>query len=235
MIRLLRCSVRALTLAGAVGLAACGGGDGGGGGGGGTTTAFTGIVTPDDGSASGSIYLLVQTASPAAPVPTGPSIRNPVNVTGTLTLSGTTTSLTGTYDPDQDVLAATGGGYDFGGGYDGSSRLEGFWSGPNSTTGTFVTARGANVVTYCGTYAADDQSDSGTFSFALSGNTLLGEAASDQGNGTAALDGTRSGNTLTIAVNGNPGIATGTISGNTVQGTYDNAGDTGTWTGSVCP
>jgi len=234
----LRLFTRVLMAAGAVGLAACGGGDGNGGGGpGGSTSTFSGIVSPDDGSPSGSIFLIVQTGNPAPPSPTGPAVRDPVNVTGTLKLGGGTISLTGTYDPDQDIIGATGGGYDFGGGFDGNNRLEGFWTGPNNSTGTFVTTNGSNAVVYCGTYAADDQSDSGAFSFVVTGNQLLGEAVSDQGGGTIPLDGTVNGNNLTIQTpGGGSALATGTISGNNVSGTYDDGqGSTGTWTGSVCP
>ncbi len=237
MYSVLRLGARALLMAGAVGLAACGGGDGNGGGGGGTTTSFSGIVSPDDGSPSGSIFLVVQTANPAPPAPTGPAVRDPVNVTGTLKFGASTTSLTGTYDPDQDIIAVTGGGYDFGGGFDGNNRLEGFWTGPGGSTGTFVTTNGTNAVVYCGTYAADDQSDSGAFSFVITGNQLLGEAVSDQGGGTIPLDGSVSGNNITIQTpGGGSALATGTISGNSVSGTYDDGqGSTGTWSGGVCP
>lgn len=238
MYRVLRLGARALLMAGAVGLAACGGGDGNGGGGpGGSTTTFSGIVSPDDGSPSGSIFLVVQTANPAPPAPTGPSVRDPVNVSGTLKFGASTTSLTGTYDPDQDVIAATGGGYDFAGGFDGNNRLEGFWAGPGGSTGTFVTTNGSNAVVYCGTYAADDQSDSGAFSFVVTGNQLLGEAVSDQGGGTIPLDGSVSGNNITIQTpGGGSALATGTISGTSVSGIYDDGqGSTGTWSGGVCP
>jgi len=234
MTRFLRFTVRALTLTGAVALAACGGEDGGGGGG--TTSTFTGVVSSIDGSVSGTILVTVQTASPAPPAPTGPALRDPVNATGTLTLGGPAISLTGTYDADLfENLDLTGGGYDFDGFYDGANRLEGTWAGPNGTSGNFVTTVAANAVAYCGTYGADDQSDSGTFSFVVAGGVLLGEAASDQGNGITALDGTVSGNTITI-INPGGGGANGTISGNSVSGTFnDGQGGTGTWSGSVCP
>ncbi len=239
MSRVLRLSAGAFMLSAALGLAACGGdGDGGnGGGGGGNTSTFTGVISNDDGSQSGSITLVVQTGNPAPPAPTGPSLRDPVNVTGSLDFGGGPVALTGTYDPDADAIAVTGGGYDLGGGYDGSNRLEGLWAGPNNSTGTFVTTKNANAVAYCGTYDADDLSDSGTFSFVIAGNVLLGEAVSDQGGGTIALDGTVSGNNITINVpGGGPGLATGTISGNSVSGTYDDQqGTTGTWTGGLCP
>ena len=236
MSRVLRFSAAALMLSASLGLAACGGDGDGGNNGGGSTTTFTGIISNDDGSASGSITLLVATASPAPPAPTGPSIRNPVNVTGSLDFGGAPVALTGTYDPDADVIAVTGGGYDLGGGFDGNNRLEGFWSGPNNTTGTFVTTKHGNAIAYCGTYAADDQSDSGTFSFVVAAGVLLGEAVSDQGGGTIPLDGTVSGGNITIHVpGGSAGLATGTINGTSVSGTYDDQqGTTGTWTGGVC-
>jgi hypothetical protein len=194
-----------------------------------------GIVSVDDGSASGSLAITIETATFAPPVGVGgASLLAPVNATGTLTLGGTT-ALAGTYDPDTDVLALTGGGYTFGGGFDGVDRLEGIWTGPGSS-GTFVTTAGSGGVAYCGTYAANDQSDSGTFSIVITGSTVRGEAYSSTDQVPIPLDGTISGNTITIdnPLSTTP-LAAGTRSGNTVSGTYDDGqGGTGTWTGTIC-
>jgi hypothetical protein len=115
-------------------------------------------------------------------------------------------------------------------------RLEGVWGGPGGTSGTFVTTSGSAGVAYCGTYSANDQSDSGIFSIVITGNIVRGEAYSSTDQTPIPLDGTISGNTITIAnpLGGAP-LATGTRSGNTVSGTYDDGqGGTGTWTGGLC-
>jgi hypothetical protein len=133
-------------------------------------------------------------------------------------------------------LAVAGGGYTFGGGFDGVDRLEGIWSGPGSTSGTFVTTSTSGAVAYCGSYSADDQSDSGTFSIVLAGSILSGEAVSSTDGTHQALDGIVSGNAITIYFPGTTTpLATGTRSGNNVSGTFDDQqGTTGTWSGAVC-
>ncbi len=224
----------AVSLAGG---AACGGGGDGDGGGGGQTSSFVGIVSSDDGTATGSIAVTIQATALAPPAATGPNLRDPVNATGTFSLGGDT-PMTGTYDPDTDILALTGGGYTLGGGFDGVDRLEGIWTGPGATSGTFVAIEGSSGVAYCGTYIADDLSDSGSFSFAITGGVVRGEAYSSTDQIPIPLDGVISGNAITIYVPGSTTVvlASGTRSGNNVSGTYDNgSGDTGTWTGSVCP
>lgn len=216
-----------------VGGAACGGD--GGGGPSGQTSSFVGIVSVDDGSATGSLAVTIQSGTLAPPAGAGAALRVPVNATGTLTLGGTT-SLTGTYDPDTDILALTGGGYTFGGGFDGVDRLEGIWTGPG-TSGTFVTTSGSSGVAYCGTYTATDGSgDSGTFSIVVTGTIVRGEAYSSTDQVPIPLDGVINGNAITIdnPLSANP-LATGTRNGTTVSGTYDDGqGGTGTWTGTLC-
>ena len=170
--------------------AACGDGGGGGGGGSADQVRFVGIVAADDGLASGSIVITVATTTLAPPAMTGPSLLAPVNATGTLSLGGTQTSLSGTYDPDTDILAVAGGGYSFGGGFDDiTDRLEGIWSGPGNTSGTSVTTSTSGAVAYCGTFSADDQTDSGTFSIVLAGSILSREAVSTPDGTHEALDG----------------------------------------------
>lgn len=218
-----------------VGGAACGGD--GGGGPSGQSSSFVGIVSVDDGSATGSLAVTIQSGTLAPPAASrAASLLDPVNATGTLTLGGTT-SLTGTYDPDTDILALTGGGYTFGGGFDGVDRLEGIWTGPGATSGTFVATAGTTGVAYCGTYTATDGSgDSGTFSIVVTGTTVRGEAYSSTDQVPIPLDGVISGTAITIYVPGTTTpLATGTRSGNTVSGTYDDGqGGVGTWTGTLC-
>jgi len=217
------------------GVAACGGDGDGGGGGPSQTSTFVGIVSSDDGTTTGSLTVVIQSIALAPPTATGPSVLAPVTATGTLTLGGQT-ALTGDYDPDTDILTLQGGGYAFGGGFDGVDRLEGVWGGPGGTSGTFVTTAGSAGVAYCGTYTADDQSDSGTFSIVITGNVVRGEAYSSTDQTPIPLDGTISGNNITIdnPLGGGP-LATGTRTGNTVAGTYDDGqGGTGTWAGGLC-
>ena len=207
----------------------------GGGGGGGSTTTFLGIVSSDDASESGSVSVTVSTANPSAPAPTGVAIVS-VAASGSFKIvGGATIALTGTYDDVTGALDVTGGGYTFTGTYDGNNRLEGTYTGP-STQGTFVTAQSdANTAAYCGTYAGDDQ---GVWDFVIDGNTLLGQAVSSATGGGLPLDGSISGNNITILFPGTQTVlATGTKSGSNVSGTWDdpNSTDAGTWTGTVCP
>jgi hypothetical protein len=219
----------------ALATAACGSEEKGGGGGGGTTTTFLGILSSDDASESGSVQVTVSTASPSAPIPTGVALVS-VAANGSFKIvGGSTVTLTGTYDDVSGALDVSGGGYTFTGVFDGSNRLEGTYAGP-STTGVFVTARSdANTAAYCGTYAGDDQ---GVWDFVIDGNTLLGQAVSSLTGGSAPLDGSVNGNTITILFPGTQNVlATGTKSGNTVSGNWDdpNSTDAGTWSGTVCP
>ena len=224
-----------VAICGALGLAACGDDDGGTGPG--NTSSFVGIFSSDDASESGSLSITVETASPMVG---GVRVMAfvPVDVTGTLSLTGGgTVALTGTYDPDTGDLDVSGGGYTFTGTFDGTSRLEGTYTGP-TTSGTFILSLDDNTsaTAYCGTYEADDLSDDGTFSFVIDGTVLLGEAVSSVDGTNIPLDGTVSGTTITIFIPGTQlELATGTLNGSDVSGTFDDQqGTTGTWQGSEC-
>lgn len=214
---------------------ACGGdGDGGNGPGNGTTTTFAGVISQDDGLASGSVEFVVETATPAPPAGSA-NLVAPVNLTGTLKLGGTV-SLTGTYDPNTSLLSATGGGFTLDGGFDGTSRLEGTWTGPGGKTGTFVTTRGNSPTAFCGTYDEDDDgSVDGTFSFVIYGNQLAGERYAITGGPSVPLDGVVNNNNIQVYFPGTQVVlAVGTRNGNSVSGTFDDQqGTTGTWTGST--
>jgi hypothetical protein len=214
-------------------VAACGGSDGGGGGGA-TTTAFSGIVSSGDGSASGSISVSVKTTSPIRADPTSPALVS-VEVSGTLHIGGSTITLSGTYDTESNAFSVSGGGYTFDGVFDGVDRLEGTWTGPGGTSGTFVATLSSTASAFCGHYAADDQSDNGTFSFVTSGSILRGEAVSSVDHTNIALDGTVNGNDLTIFFPGTTTpLATGLRNGTGVSGHFDDQqGTTGSWSGSV--
>jgi hypothetical protein len=156
-------------------------------------------------------------------------------VTGSLSYDGgAAVALSGSYDDATDILALTGGGYTFGGSFDGVDRIEGIMSG--TASGSFVATKAASAKAYCGTYDGDDQ---GTFSFVIAGSVVRGSAVSSVNgpNAPIALDGTISGSTISIHAPGSSaGFATGTLSGTNVSGTWDDGqGSTGTWSGSVCP
>jgi hypothetical protein len=181
----------------------------------GNTLVFVGTVNGDNGSLSASISLTV----------TG------TTVTGTLEIVAPTAAshaLTGTYDTTTRALAATGGGYNFAGVFDGAGVMSGAGSG------TFVTAKDDNnaALAFCGTFTG---SDDGVFNFTIDGTTLSGTATTVSGT-VIALDGTVSGNAITIAMpSGGGTLATGTRSGANVSGTWnDGVGGSGTWTGAQC-
>jgi hypothetical protein len=224
---------RVLSFAALALVAACGGGGDGDGNGNGNSSAFSGVISTDDGTATGAIEFTISTSSPAPPTGVGPSLVS-VNASGTLKFDGeAAVSLSGDYDTEQDQLVLTGGGYTLGGFFDGVDRLEGAFSGPNSRAGTFVTTKAANGLAFCGHYQADDLSDEGTFSFVISGGTVRGEARSEDGT-VIPLDGTIDGNTITFFVPGTTTVlATGTRDGNDVSGEYGGESP-GTWSGSVC-
>lgn len=185
----------------------------------GNDMTFVGTVNGDDGILSGSVTFVVDDSM----------------VTGTFRItspSAATHSLLGAFDSTSNALGATGGGYNFAGVYDGASRLEGMMTG--NASGMFVTIRDDDntSVAFCGTFSG---SDSGIWNFTIEGNVLAGSYTTDTGD-SGSLDGTVSGNTVTIdhPLGGAP-LASGTRNGNNVTGTWDNrAGDSGTWTGSRC-
>lgn len=222
-----------LTLALACGDDSSGGG--GGGGGNGTTTSFVGILSSDDAAESGSITLVLSTANPTAPLPTGIAAVS-VSASGSFTvLGGSSTSLAGTYDEATGALTVSGGGYTFTGAFDGNNRLEGIYTG-TATQGTFVSAESDGSATaFCGSYGGDDQ---GLWNFVIDGNKILGQAVSSLSGTSAPLDGSISGGNLSILFPGTQQVlATGTRNGSNVSGTWDdpNSTDQGTWSGTVCP
>jgi 3D (Asp-Asp-Asp) domain-containing protein len=217
-------------------LAACSG-DSKSGGGGGTTSSFAGIISSTDGTASGSVELTIEAASLSSPAPTGPALSSPVNVTGSLKFSGVASvGLSGTYETTTKAVTVTGGGYALDGAFDGIDRLEGTYTGPAGASGTFVTTKSTQAAAFCGTYAANDQSDAGTFSFVITGTKVRGNAVSSVDQTLIPLDGAISGNNITIYFPGTQvALATGTRSGSNVSGTFDDQqGTAGTWAGSTC-
>ena len=179
---------------------------------------FVGTVNGSSGSMTASITLIV----------------NGTTVTGTLHVtapSAATIDLTGSYNTSTKAVSATGGGYTFAGTYDGSNRCDGNMSG--TSTGTFVSVKddSSTAIAFCGSFTGDDD---GIWNFTVNGTTLTGTYTTT-GNNTGALNGTLSGNNITIARPGGGNLAVGTISGTNASGTWDDgAGNNGTWTGSKC-
>lgn len=184
------------------------------------TLVFVGTVQGSNGSLSGEISLTV----------TG------TTATGTFKIVSPTASthtLSGNYNTGTKAVAAAGDGYSFAGAYDGTGQMTGTMSG--AATGTFVASRDDNntAVAFCGTYTG---SDAGVWSFTVIGTSLAGSATSSGDGHVTGLSGTLSGNAITVALPGGGGnLATGTRSGNSVSGTWDNHnGSTGSWTGARC-
>jgi hypothetical protein len=179
-------------------------------------THFIGTVNGTDGNLSGWVSFSV----------------NDTVVTGifkVVTPDTATYALTGFYEKTAKVLVATGGGTTFSGVYDGTNRLDGALVG--TRTGTFVTVKDDNntALAFNGSFSGDD---SGVWNFTIDGSIIAGSYTTTSGD-MGALDGTISGNTITIV---NPGggspLATGTRSGNNASGTWDDGnGNTGSWIG----
>lgn len=187
--------------------------------GGTTVLLFVGTVNGDNGGLSGSIELSI----------------NGTTVTGTFVIvapSSATHALTGTYNTSTKEVTASGGGYTFDGVYDGSNHLEGTMSGSGS--GIFVAAKDENnsAVAFCGTFAGTDD---GVWNFTIDGTSVTGSYTTSSGT-VGALEGTISGNTITLMAAGtSTQLATGTRSGDNASGTWDaGGGNSGTWTGAKC-
>jgi hypothetical protein len=157
---------------------------------------------------------------------------NDTAVTGTfktVTPDTATYALTGLYEITTKVLVATGGGNSFSGVYDGVNRLQGALTG--TRIGTFVTVKDDNntAVAFCGTFSGDDD---GVWNFTIDGTIIAGSYTTTSGT-TGALNGSISGNTITVTNPGGSGsLATGTRSGNNASGTWDDGqGNSGSWIG----
>ena len=209
-------------------------GGGGGGGGGGNQTTFLGIISSDDGLSSGAITITLATASPDIEGPTAVRAFATVNASGTHKLFGTAVAVSGSYDDQSKIVSLNGGGYNLVGGYDpATDQLQGIFDGPG-VQGVFVTGQQvAGSTAYCGTFTG---SYDGTFSFVIVGNTVLGTAySSSSGSTPIPVEGVLNGTSITIDNPQGGTLATGTISGTSASGTWDDGqGSSGTWSGSVC-
>jgi hypothetical protein len=97
--------------------------------------------------------------------------------------------------------------------------------------GTFVAIKDDNntAVAFCGTFSGDDD---GVWNFTIDGTIIAGSFTTTSGS-MGALDGTISGNALTISnPAGGAALATGTRNGNNASGTWnDGRGNSGSWIG----
>ena len=222
-------------------LAGCGDDNDDGGGGNGTTTLVGTLASATE---TGTITIdvpLGNLAAPPAPAgsPLEASRSAPVNVTGTLHIAGgSDIALTGLYDQSTHIFGATAGGYTLGGNFSGGA-VDGTYTGPNGSGGFSLQAgKPANLVVICGTYSGDDNGspDSGMFNMVLNISSNSGRVlVVDNTGGSGVLAVTRSGSSLTVFVMGQASavIATGTISGTSADGNYDDGqGAAGTWAGS---
>lgn len=209
------------------------------GGGGGGSTTYDGTISGP--TTSGTLTVTVAISNPA-PQPGPARARGTVTATGTLVISGGgTVALTGTHDDAAHVLAIAGGGWTFNGGTTGFG-MEGTFSGPGGASGVFSIQRngtGADtVIVVIGTYAATVGTGSGNFNISIRGTAVHGNAVDFTGGAPIPLDGTYTAGTGAISIvnPGNPSgppLATGTLTGASATGTWDNsAGDSGTWTGT---
>ncbi len=158
------------------------------------------------------------------------------SVVATITLGGgKTISLTGTYDAATKTLTITGGGYTLTGTLTGST-LSGTYTGPNGA-GSFAlqAATTGAVNVYCGTYVGTAVAGGGSWNLVQGAdNKLSGSYTPTAGGGSGLLSGTLSGTAITLSATSGA-VAIGTLSGDTINGTYGTSATdskAGTWTGS---
>ena len=223
-------------LLGVLAVGACGTDSSGGGGGAGALT-WIGIFQEDFVDAASTFGSMAVDADADTPAPPALSIRAPVAATIDLRTKAPNPGmalLTGTYDHATKSLQVQESGYTFAGTYDGTSRLEGLWSG-NSIQGVFVALNDdGSGKAFCGTYTG--ATGNGTLAFVVVDGDLAGNSYFSGTNTTrppTAVDGTLTGTALAF----NMGTATGsgTVNGLTATGTIDaGGGTTFTFTLSDC-
>ena len=180
-----------------------------------TVIVLLGSVNGNNGAFSGSISLHID----------GTVVSGSFHI---VSPADATYALTGTYNTGNKAVAVTGGGYNFAGVYDGANQVQGTVSGTGA--GTFVAAKDASL-TFCGSFTGGDN---GVWNFSIDGGNIVGTATTTSGT-VIALNGTISGNAISVARPGGGTLASGTRNGDNASGTWDNGvGSTGTWTGAKC-
>ncbi len=208
--------IAALTVA----LSACGGGAS-------DTISFKGTIAGADGTGVLELKFPKSASSFAsASGATGDA------ATGTITFTGKSAiSITGTFNTADGTFTLTGSNFSVSGTLN-KGVASGTVTGPNGMNAyTIKNATGGNIKIYCGTYM--DSTQNGYFNVVVdfTTNTLAGTSWSTTRNSGGAFTGTVSNNMVTIDAVG----ATGTISGDSISGTYPANGTrpAGTWSGSV--
>jgi hypothetical protein len=100
-----------------------------------------------------------------------------------------------------------------------------------------VVTESAAVTSYCGTFTSTSGGASGKWTLASRGNQVHGEMVDSAGN-QLPLDGTMTGSTVSIVnplAPAGPPLATGTLSGSTLTGTFNTGSNSGNWTATLCP
>ncbi len=199
-----------------------------------STTTFQGTLAGVD--QSGTVEITIQaeigpTASNATVGPLGAS-----DVSGSLRLvgGGGADGLSGNYEATTGQVTISGGGFELNATVDqGRSALDGTYSGPGGTSGSFATLNtGAGTVTnYCGTFSG---TDSGTWNGSISGGSFSGSYAGQEDSGVVAGQVTGT----SVRVTGSDGlVATGTVQGTSLSGSWGNDFGSGSFAGSTdaCP
>lgn len=163
------------------------------------------------------------------------------SATGTAKFSGASTStvsLTGTFDTTTNRFTLTGSGWNVD-----VTATDGIASGTITTpvgtgsVGALVSTETAPVAQYCGTYRG---TESGKFLVVVKNGLATGVAAQDGLPGGVTVTGSTNGNTVSLSWSwtegsGGRGLATGTISGTGIGGTWSNTDNqSGTWSGTPC-
>jgi hypothetical protein len=208
-----------------------------------TSTAYEGILVGPGDSGALSITIASSSSSPTTARVITAATQAAV---GQLKLvGGCTVDLTGALDGSTLAVAGNGacGAYSLVGALD-TGRIEGSFTGPAGRTGTFVAllkGSSSSVQTFCGTWVeianGTPNGASGPWNMVIEGASLAG-VAYDSHDDPLALTGSVSGSNVTILfAPTQQQIATGTISGTSISGTFDitaGGGGAGTWSGGPC-
>lgn len=194
---------------------------------------------------------LTTTAVGAGPMSLAPNAvleqapRGMVNCTGSVSVGGVATPMSGTFTTGVGTLRAqtSDGKYSFSGALQ-NGAIVGDVTVSGGASGKFVcgsTGSSATISVYCGTYQDNSATKSGHLNLILisGGSDFL--LFTDDSNPNEAFAGSAAvqiaGSTVNVTLPGNPGAAaSGTISGTAITaGTYDEGnGSTGTWSANLC-
>jgi hypothetical protein len=203
-----------------------------------SSTVFKGTFAAP--SQSGSVKITVSTGTPAPPANNYKSGAIVAAIATMNLVGGGSFGLSGSYDTGSKNVAVSDGNYTFFGGLT-SFGMEGTYSGPGGVNGGWTAqneATAGSVTVYCGTFTSNTPAGpAGRWNVTISGTAVHGLAV-QAGSADIPLEGTLNGSTIYIVNPANPsgpGLATGTISGSNMSGTYNTGSDTGTWSGTICP